>query len=280
MSLMAFVLIFSATGCSSKQSTNGKIDIKDEISVKEAKETYGIDSQELTDGINLINTFDAAWIHKRVTKNQINSETQETTAVGAQMDAYSIISIKDKTDITYLDEDIKNTADLEETFGFNLKDINTTWDLFYKLYTADGAIIDEKNSTLDAESYMYSDEKYFLLNDSEKIAEKILQNEKVDYDKITDSYISYKVDTYDNKGEQINYIDGVTAAIYYEKDNQQYMYIIDYGISLASKSDMDGLVQILSNSEMGSCGCAPDSGCNTGTDDPCEPECDMPDKIE
>ena len=277
MSLMAFVLIFSATGCSTKQSTNGKIDIKDEISVKEAKETYGIDSQELTDGINLINTFDAAWIHKSVTNSEINPETRETINMEDILNAYSVISIKDKTDITYHDENFYDRTDFKETFGFDYKKDNYAWDIFYDMYSADGVSITTEDTTLDINAYLSLEEKYFLLNNPELATEKIIKN--LDYDKIISSTVNFEVGTYQNGNKQINYIDGVYVKVVYEKNGKQYAYEVIYEINLMNNENMNKLIMALS-SDMGDCSCDSDSGCNTGTNEPCESECDMPDKIE
>lgn len=213
----------------------------------------------------------------QITESEIGEDESDISNTTDLLDAYSIVSINDKTDITYLDEGINDKADFKDTFGFDYKNINNAWDIFYNLYTTDEIDMNYEDAKLDIDTYLYLDKKRFVLKDSSKIAENLMKD--VDYDEITNSIVSFDIDTYKNKGTATNYVDNITASIYYKKDNKNYIRIIIYQIALMDKKDMDSLVATL-NSGMSGCGCAPDSGCNTGTDDPCEPECDMPDKIE
>ena len=276
--LLTALVVTTSVGCG-KQETAQTNDIKvdDKITTETAAKKYGIEDKQITDGINLINTFDCAWIHKQITESEIGKDESDISNTTDLLDAYSIISINDKTDITYLDKGINDKADFKDTFGFDYKNINNAWDIFYNLYATDEIDMNYEDAELDIDMYLYLDEKRFVLKDSSKIAEKLMKD--VDYDEITNSIVSFDIDTYKNKGTATNYVDNITASIYYKKDNKNYMRIIIYQIALMDKKDMDSLVATL-NSGMSGCGCAPDSGCNTGTNDPCEPECDMPDKIE
>lgn len=276
--LLTALVVTTSVGCG-KQETAQTNDVKvdDKITTETAAKKYNIEDEQITDGINLINTFDCAWIHKHITEGETNSDGSLVSDASELFDAYSLVSIGDKSDVTYLDEDINNTVSFKDCFGFDYKDINNCWDLFYNLYSVDKIDMDYENANLDINTYFTLDEKYFVLKDSSKIAENLMKD--VDYDEITDSYVSYEIDTYKKGKISTNYIDSVSATIYYTKGGKSYMRTFSYEIALMDKKDMDSLVATL-NSGMGSCGCASDSGCNTGTDDPCEPECDMPDKIE
>jgi len=66
--LLTALVVTTSVGCGKQEAaqTNG-IKVDDKITTETAAKKYNIEDKQITDGINLINTFDCAWIHKQIT---------------------------------------------------------------------------------------------------------------------------------------------------------------------------------------------------------------------
>ena len=122
-------------------------------------------------------------------------------------------------------------------------------------------------SKLDKEIYdaIYKTEKqklyyYDVTKDFNPSIVNLTEN---DYDKITN--VSAQLLTNELDGNE--YISYLVIRVDYEKNNINYTRELDFALSFFGDTMED-------------CGCADDSGCNTGTNDPCEEDCEMEDKIE
>ena len=187
-------------------------------------------------------------------------------------------ALKVMEDTEYLEdasnyEDIfkKHTIDMKEHFGIDIETLVTTeknYDILLKIaeaYNIDTTtFVDSRlNKELYDVIYKIEKQKLYYCDVTEKFDVLSVGLTEKDYDKILD----IKTQLLTNEVDGNEYISYLIVTVDYEKDEIKYTRELNFALSFFGDA-------------MGDCNCADDSGCNTGTNDPCEEDCEMEDKIE
>ena len=165
----------------------------------------------------------------------------------------------------------KHSVDMKEHFGIDMETLILTdknYDILLKIaesYNINTTNLDE--SRLDKKIYdiIYEIEKQklYYCDMSKDFDASIVNLTDNDYDKILNVTPQILIDEIEGN-EYIHYL---IITVEYEKNNTNYTRELTFELSFFGDV-------------MDDCSCSDDSGCNTGTNDPCEEDCEMEDKIE
>lgn len=255
------------------ESYSSNIKLTNDI-IDDTKEKYKISSPELVKGVEYINTNKGMWFNKEIREHNDKEEIDGDYPIISHISSF--IFLDSKTDITEEESDTTDSkkVNFEDIFGFDYKNYDNIFDIYYKILVNNGININFDEAVLNKDLYTLYMSNIYTITDDDEIIKNAIQD--IDYDEIENTSVSYNVDKSQKTG--VKYIDQVSIDVVYKKDNITYTRNINYSLSFGTPEQMKSVAMKTDSN----CSCGSDADCNTGVNNGkgCESDCSMEEPIK